>query len=894
MRLPQARSKASTTRGRLARVARVATLVMCAGVCGSLLCASAAFAETPLVGSEQTARIGVHGASVSAVLDTPLGSVSYYVEYGTSESYGSQTATATVPGGPETTETTAVTVSLEGLEPGTEYHWRLVATQHRVSEDGADLTLTTYPVGTGGLPDGRVYEMVTSPENPYDSDVYETDLGQINTGLPFQASPDGEAVVYAGFPSAGGTGATGNGHSNGEQYRATREPGGGWSTQNITLESPNSGRFWAFLPDLSEGFISIETALPLSSAASMGEGEVLAHYEAKLNGGYSDLYSESLDDGVFRPLFTRRPPNREPEEFEEYVKGVLLASGTSLGYAGASADGSDLLFAGNDDLLEGDGKLEGELEAIVKQEAQEIAKEKTEHLPEVEAEPTDNRQELYESVNGSLRLVNVLPDGSPAPGAVFGGAGNDYKEEYAKALALPRSDLDHVISADGSRVFWTDMETSNAQPGVIYVRENGDRTVQVSSGPAQYWDASPDGDFVLYSESGALWLFDVNSESREEIAGGEGGVQGVLGMNETGEDASYIYFVAHEALDSAANAAGQLPVAGRENLYASEPDPVQPGQRTIHFIATLQPQGAEPEDAEWGDSQDWTPGLGLRTAQVTADGSSVVFSSTENFTGHPYPSEGAEEVYVYRAGEARLYCVSCRPQASGGRLPTSLEAEEKFEKNGWNEANPLWDMRLISADGERVFFESEAPLVARDLNGANDVYEWEPEGVGQCAEAEGCDYLLSGGLEYSAFFAGASENGNDVFIATRQRLAPEDKNEIVDLYDARVGGSEAVLAPECSGTSCQGPPAPAPVFATPPSGTFEGIGNFSAAVGARHSSGKSGGRKKSLNRAQQRTKALRACRKQHRGGARKSCEARVRKRYAQASRATGSTSARGR
>jgi hypothetical protein len=883
---------------RLARVASVAALTLCAGVCGSLLCAGAAFAETPLVGSEQTARIGTHGASVSAVLaseGTPLGSVSYYVQYGTSESYGSQTATASTS---STSETATVTVSLEGLEPDTEYHWRLVATRDGVSEDGGDRTLTIYAVGIGGLPDGRVYELVTSPENPYNSDVYETNLGQIYTGLPFQASPDGEAVVYAGAPSEGGAGHTGNGPTTGNQYRARRDPGGGWSTQNITLESASSGRFWGFLSDLAEGFIAVETALPLPSVTPMSEGEVLAHEESTLKGGYNDLYSESFADGTFRPLFTRRPPNRAPEGFEQYMKGAIVASGTSLGYAGASADGSDLLFVGDDDLLEGDGKLEAELEAIVKQEAKEIAEEKTEHLSEVEAEPSDNRQELYESVGGSLRLVNVLPDGSPAPGAVFGGAGNGYSEQRLKALVLGRSDLDHVISADGSRVFWTDMETSNAQTGVIYLRENGERTVQVSPGSAQYWDASPDGDFVLYSENGELWLFDVSSESRQEIAGSEGGVQGVLGMNETGEDASHIYFVAHEALGSEANAAGQSPAVGRENLYVAESDPAQPGHHAIRFIATLAQRATIEEELHWGDSQDWTPSTGDRRASVAADGSGLIFASTENLTGHSYPEEGAEEVYVYRAGEARLYCASCRPQASGGRLPTSLEhtleGEEGFEDNNWSTANPLRDMRLISANGERVFFESEAPLVARDLNGANDVYEWEPDGVGLCTEVQGCDYLLSGGLEYPAFLAGASENGDDVFIATRQRLAPEDKNEIVDLYDARVGGSEAVQPPECSGTSCQGPPAPAPVFATPPSGTFEGIGNFTSAVKAGRSSGKSGGRKKPLSRAQKRVKALKACRKERHGGARKSCEAQVRKRYAQASRAMSTTSGRGR
>jgi hypothetical protein len=34
------------------------------------------------------------------------------------------------------------------------------------------------------------------------------------------------------------------------------------------------------------------------------------------------------------------------------------------------------------------------------------------------------------------------------------------------------------------------------------------------------------------------------------------------------------------------------------------------------------------------------------------------------------------------------------------------------------------------ADGGRVFFDSYDPLVPKDVNGKQDVYEWEADGVG--------------------------------------------------------------------------------------------------------------------------------------------------------------------
>ena len=88
-------------------------------------------------------------------------------------------------------------------------------------------------------------------------------------------------------------------------------------------------------------------------------------------------------------------------------------------------------------------------------------------------------------------------------------------------------------------------------------------------------------------------------------------------------------------------------------------------------------------------------------------------------------------------------------------------------------------------------------------------------------------YLLSGGTsEADSWFIGASESGDDVFVASRAHLAPQDGNEAFNLFDARVGGVQPVTEPLCTGTGCQGPPEPAPTFATPASVTFAGVGNF--------------------------------------------------------------------
>ena len=50
--------------------------------------------------------------------------------------------------------------------------------------------------------------------------------------------------------------------------------------------------------------------------------------------------------------------------------------------------------------------------------------------------------------------------------------------------------------------------------------------------------------------------------------------------------------------------------------------------------------------------------------------------------------------------------------------------------------HPLHASNVLSADGKRLFFNSNDALLPRDTNGAQDVYEWEAPGSGRCGEPE--------------------------------------------------------------------------------------------------------------------------------------------------------------
>jgi hypothetical protein len=166
-------------------------------------------------------------------------------------------------------------------------------------------------------------------------------------------------------------------------------------------------------------------------------------------------------------------------------------------------------------------------------------------------------------------------------------------------------------------------------------------------------------------------------------------------------------------------------------------------------------------------------------------------------------------------------------------------------RNLANEFQPRW----LSANGSRVFFDSEQPLAPQDTNGVIDVYEWERPASGSepnnscnlsspnySKRDDGCVYLLSGGQSPDgSFFADADAEGNNAFFTSRGTLTPEIGDENVAMYDARVGGGIRELSTACVGTGCQGvPPAP-PIFATPSSVTYDGVGNFERQPTVAHS-----------------------------------------------------------
>jgi hypothetical protein len=194
------------------------------------------------------------------------------------------------------------------------------------------------------------------------------------------------------------------------------------------------------------------------------------------------------------------------------------------------------------------------------------------------------------------------------------------------------------------------------------------------------------------------------------------------------------------------------------------------------------------------------------------------------------------------------------------------------------------------ADSGRLFFNSAGALVPQDSNGTQDVYQYEPIGVGDCsssnptysARSEGCVALISSGRStQESAFLDASESGDDVFFLTAAELSPIDVDAALDVYDAHVCTTAepcisyaSVQSPPCtSEASCKASPTPQPsIFGAPASATFVGVGNLPAPVMAVV-------KPKALTRAQRLAGALKGCRKKKPGSKRAVCERQARKGY---------------
>jgi hypothetical protein len=673
-----------------------------------------------------------------------------------------------------------------------------------------------------GLPDGRVYELVS----PAGKNGNEAGAGT----APFKvgaknhyglASPDGDAVLFEG------TGPMGvSPWESSLWFVATKNQGGqGWSTHALlpqalqpenTLNAKDSAEYLDPSRDLTHAVVLYAGGGGLSPRPN---GKCAGLWLVGPDPLVMASWLEQPGSGLVSPI-----ENCEP-------------AGDAGVPVGGTPDFSVVYFAYPGTLL-----------------VEDASRAPHSHGGELE-EPVE-AWGFYESAGGVLREAGVLPGGGvSAFGAVPAASGHG------------RNPYGNEVSADGSRVFFVSPDPASCEgggghndcavdPPELYVRENGERTQLVSTdtllpdsgglpaaaptgpsrmpNPAPYQkNPEPDGSYVFASSDGSQAFF----QSSDTLTGA------AQAASPGSEPKTYDFDVDTGALT-------YLPGVEGSEIVAADSD-----GSSLAFVRAA--AGGAPAELEL-----WSAGPGggsvtavtelpefpsVSVAQFSSDGATLVFQTAaviagfNNHGSHELETgginPGSEEIYRYDVSGNDLGCLSCPPAGvvpRGNSSMSMLYLDEAGALSGYEPSRSLVNEANVSADGVRIFFESPDPLVPEDANTdsppalvdedqtnaqGRDVYEWE----------DGVVYLISTGASTrDSYLLDSSEDGDDVFIATTQSLVPADTDGGYDVYDARVPRAEDTPAPAanpCVGSTCQGPVGTVAAPAVSSSAGFSGSGN---------------------------------------------------------------------
>jgi hypothetical protein len=636
-----------------------------------------------------------------------------------------------------------------------------------------------------GLPDGRVYEQV-SPTDKNGNVLLPAGFLFNEEGA--LGSEDGNAVMYLA------TGAVGAEADQGtvEEVVSRRTPGSGWSS--APADPRQLGKITLFGSLSPPGFYpSRDFSRVLFDAASSGSEYPAYAAEEPVGGGDLHLYLSS--DPLAPPLWLGRPDIAEP-----LPAGGAVAPEWSV--AGLAPDASTVWFSYSGTLLPED-ETSGRTALAGNGLGSGPWGFYEWHGPASASEPAP---EPTLSEAGVLPNEELSPHGAVA--AAFAGHGG--------LGELPAEDFDNQVSADGTRAFFVSPQPGKGapagEPPELYVREtlpSGERRsvlVSRSALPGQEEEAAPHGVVAFANASGPH-----SGGSTYVYASPDGSHAVFASTDRLTSDAPEGSSVKLYDLSVQSGELTWLPgVAGQ--IAASSSD----GSRLL-FVKS----GSPPELDLWsagpegGTVETITP---LSSAEVTparasSDGSVFLFyASGAAGALKGFNSGGFAQFYRWDAASSTLSCVSCAPAGTAPAGP----AETNF-----NTADrSLQPVRMMSADGSRVFFGSPDPLLPTDVNGRPDVYEWE----------DGRVYLISSGASPApSRFLDGSETGGDVFFETEQSLVPGDTDETADVYDARVprpGDSPPPAPAPCSGDECLGPPPVPWSVGAGGSATYEGRGNI--------------------------------------------------------------------
>jgi hypothetical protein len=621
------------------------------------------------------------------------------------------------------------TEGIAGLAPGTTYHFRLAAKNATGTTHGEDLSFETA-------------SPITFPSDCSNS--------KLRTETNSAALPECRAYEMASDPDKNGGNASAAVATTAEGNRV------GYYASTAFAQSPSTTGINSYMAERGPAGWSTRSMQPPVGTANMS---LIGVYN------FADFSSD-----LSKSLVLTRSGAAEPNVQNIFVTsidgstqrvGEATVTGSAIGdksYVGRSADASHVVFVSGQRFT-------------------------SDSIPTMQ---------VWEWVNGSIRLISVLPDGSISDfgdgGAVVGtgvDAGVGRSTGFTGTLYEPTA-----VSADGRRIFFGNGNNlyayeEGAATRAVFLSQRADSVGQPPTGVVRFAGAAVDGSRVYMvnvggqmtddaTPGGGLYRYDLNTDILHFVSSGATGPAGAQfqGVSLISQDGKRAYFTARSQLVPGTGTPGAL------NLYTAD------DEDHVKFVATL-------------------AGSDTPRGVATPGASHFAFQSSARLTA--FDNAGHAEIYLYRVGDGSLSCVSCGPTL---HTPTGDAAMQMLVRS-----------HAISDDGEHVFFQTSDALVAADVNGLSDVYEYRDGNVA---------LISTGTSKYDSGIQVATPDGKDVFFTTRDSLVGQDiDGGSTDVYDARVeGGFPAPVPPSpCEGENCQGKAAAPPAFVGPATASNNGKGN---------------------------------------------------------------------
>jgi hypothetical protein len=581
-------------------------------------------AEPTVVTYPAFAMAGGTEAFVGGTVDAENSASTYWIEYGPDESYGSAIPQAEDGDAGSGDDPGFVRQRLTGLEPGSEYHFRLVASNQAGTAPGLDQTFVTpsgdlgSSIGAVGLPDNRTWEMVSPPQKN-SADVWKVYVG---------ASADGEAISYksqgsfAGLPTAKG--------GNLGDYRADRGSSS-WISEGLT---PQGGLF-----SFTNG------------AFEMSDDKRFTRFNLRERGNESPDEELELNPDQIGSVFRQYLRNNETKKFKRIPYPVEASQG--MPYA-SSTDNSHFAVTTVENVTD-ESPCDGETGPCV-----------------------------YESLDHGFtwRLASILPDDSPAQGGMVGmsqdgsriyfrsGGGNYVRVGGSETIQLDGGGGTTVIAiegGDGARVLLRSSEQllggDEDSADDLYLwdgsQPDGDRLTLVSQGDQAGVEVELDRalgyqEDMLSTQGLDRGFFVANNQ----VLAGEDGRPGqkIYAWDATGSQPSLAYVATANPSDSRTSPNGRFLVftsterltaydnAGQQEVYRYDQD----ADRLVCVSCEPEGKAATAEGRLYFISpQEGAFGINHALRNVNDEGL-VFFESLERLSKHD--SNGETDVYEYRDG----------------------------------------------------------------------------------------------------------------------------------------------------------------------------------------------------------------------------------------------------